>query len=306
MNQYINSTERKKAQGILLLRGLGLGLSLACCIYILTQHGSSLKLLLKLNPASFGYILIAVLCWVGVNTCLGLGWAKAIELQNPSLRANIKASIFLNFRTQIGKYLPGNVFHFAGRFYYAKKMGLAHKSSTFSTLFEAGSLSLLALVLSTPLILSQLNYLLIPISLLSIAILYLFYFTLFYFFNKRPPPLTNWATWLQSIAYYLALLILQTCLFLVLQTEFAPELNWSLDKTISIIAFSWIAGFLAFGAPGGLGVREAVMLHYADSTSSSAIFLCVAIMRIASLIADVICYLISQCIRLDSLKIAKN
>ena len=58
--------------------------------------------------------------------------------------------------------------------------------------------------------------------------------------------------------------------------------------------FAWIIGFVTPGAPGGIGIREGVMIFVSgDSFADKVIFFALA-MRIASTAADVIAFLIGK------------
>jgi uncharacterized membrane protein YbhN (UPF0104 family) len=58
--------------------------------------------------------------------------------------------------------------------------------------------------------------------------------------------------------------------------------------------FAWIIGFVTPGAPGGIGIREGVMLFVCGDQYADRIVLFVLVMRIASVFADVLAFLIGK------------
>jgi len=58
---------------------------------------------------------------------------------------------------------------------------------------------------------------------------------------------------------------------------------------IAAYAFSWVAGFLVPGAPGGLGVRESVLIFLLrDSVPAGDAVLGAVLFRIVTLLGDVL------------------
>lgn len=65
-------------------------------------------------------------------------------------------------------------------------------------------------------------------------------------------------------------------------------------SNISIIqSISWLAGFLTPGAPGGIGIKEFVMLHLGNADISKELAIIAVIQRISSIITDILGFLIS-------------
>ena len=56
--------------------------------------------------------------------------------------------------------------------------------------------------------------------------------------------------------------------------------------------FAWIIGFITPGAPGGIGIRESVMLLVSAQEYAQAVMLFVLVTRLASILADVLAFLI--------------
>ena len=58
--------------------------------------------------------------------------------------------------------------------------------------------------------------------------------------------------------------------------------------------FAWIIGFVTPGAPGGIGIREGVMLFVCGDSFADRIVLFVLVMRIGSVFADVAAFVIGK------------
>lgn len=58
--------------------------------------------------------------------------------------------------------------------------------------------------------------------------------------------------------------------------------------------FAWIIGFITPGAPGGIGIREGVMIFACGDKYSDKVVLFVLVMRISSIIADITGFLIGK------------
>ena len=57
--------------------------------------------------------------------------------------------------------------------------------------------------------------------------------------------------------------------------------------------FAWIIGFITPGAPGGIGIRESVMI-FVFGEAHEEIMLFVLAMRISSILADIMAFIIGK------------
>jgi hypothetical protein len=165
--------------------------------------------------------------------------------------------------TQLGKYLPGGIWHFAGKFGIYKVMGVSTKGTTQAIIYEniwllssATIVGFFTLLISSrdvfceylPFICGQTiaQILMVGIPVLWIAGLILFE-RLFFPGCKVVPSdfllilVEQLATWiLFGISYWLV---------------FPPQSGY-LMQIIGAFSLSWVAGYVAFFAPGGIGIRE--------------------------------------------------
>jgi len=213
-------------------------------------------------------------------------------------------------KANIGKYLPGNVFHFAGRNLLGKQYNLDQKALLGSTLLLHAQTITLSLIFPFILnikiygeiikflkeILGQ-TYLLVVCGLI-IAIIFLF--ICFHkqieihireifrnFTNKSPGRIVG------NLFFTGIYLILYGTSFLLI-TFAISGIGWSINTTIVIIVsfiLAWLCGLVIIGSPGGIGVREIVLLFLLRNMIPEAELLIIVIVhRFCTVCADVLSF----------------
>ena len=199
-------------------------------------------------------------------------------------------------KTEIAKYLPGNVFHFVGRQALASKMGISQKNmaqaSFFTTLVLCTATVVSAFLMALPsnVIPTWLFNLSIAATLGSI-ILILFIYGSFSISKK--------------LIMLIALTIsigLQGVMLSIIIWQLLPETSFYVLSTMaSIYVISWLVGFVTPGASGGLGVREGAFLAIAEflhvSISMDVVVFSVLLVRFINIIGDVVLYFIASFIK---------
>lgn len=228
---------------------------------------------------------ISIVIYIILMMLLVLGWQRFLTSHSS------QAIAYIYFKSQILKYLPGNIFHFAYRHTKTASLGFSHKELIQASLSETLGLVIAALLTShlvllwpegvdwishwlpVPIwlfILIEIIVVVILIYVLHLARVYAAYFCyLLYFFGMG------------LIAYGL-----------IDSLGFEPQGYFLITAYFSI---SWLAGYLIPGAPGGTGVREAVfiMISAPQFPAGQALIL-VAIIRLVSIIAETVIYLIAK------------
>ena len=80
--------------------------------------------------------LLAIALGVTLLSLIFVGWVWMLILREFRQRVNATWAIQVFLKTNIAKYLPGNIWHFWGRILEAKKAGLSPKVATLSVLLE--------------------------------------------------------------------------------------------------------------------------------------------------------------------------
>ncbi len=80
--------------------------------------------------------LLAIALGVTLFSLIFVGWVWMLILREFRQRVNAAWAIQVFLKTNIAKYLPGNIWHFWGRILDAKKAGISPKVATLSVLLE--------------------------------------------------------------------------------------------------------------------------------------------------------------------------
>lgn len=160
-------------------------------------------------------------------------------------------------RTQIAKYVPGNIVHLVGRHMYLRDYGAAHRPLAIASLIELASLPVaaaIALTLVTPTIemaglgLYVFDALVWVLPIVTAGGVYAI--ALLMPKNQR----TRFVTVLACGAGFM---VAQGIIFAVI---LAAVNGTFVIAAIPAAILAWLAGFLTPGAPGGIAVREAVLV----------------------------------------------
>jgi len=227
--------------------------------------------------------------WVGVNLCLGLIWQQGVALLGE--KVSLRAALGLSLRVQVAKYLPGNVFHYAGRVALARRIGLTTGTAAGAALFEPVVLLLVAGI-ATLRIWGRLpvSFWVLPVAAGAIALMIWSTRKLWRErvialrdrLQVRPRELA-----LAGLAA-LGVFILQTAMFVWIERALAAETTRSVVATFEMVTASWAAGFVVVGSPGGLGVREFVLTLFAPATELGPVVLVAALTRLCAMAGDVV------------------
>ena len=85
---------------------------------------------------SESFPLLAIALGVTLFSLIFVGWVWMLILREFRQRVNAAWAIQVFLKTNIAKYLPGNIWHFWGRILEAKKAGIFPKAATLSVLLE--------------------------------------------------------------------------------------------------------------------------------------------------------------------------
>jgi len=210
-------------------------------------------------------VALASLAYAGCGLFLALIWWLALRAAGVrSASVSRASSAFLS--SQLGKYLPGNVAHFAARHVLSRRHGVSHRALVAATLLEAlllvAAAGSLAILVVQPMISGGLEPMLESAWLVPVAAALALAFGLAVARGKG---------WLDaelglprlvlelSLAFCLALIffLASSGCFMMMSnslggSEWLPLVPW--------VAAAWLLGFLVPGAPGGLGIREFVLV----------------------------------------------
>jgi len=218
---------------------------------------------------------------------------------------NFRAGAYVYAVSNIAKYLPGNVFHFVGRQVLGKRLGWTHGAIARATLLEISALVVGACVVVLVVSLSASggeaarrlfgdeSWLVthrcgVVVALLMVVVVLLVVLSRMKLAER-----------LFGVPSKTLLVVLGLVIgFFVISSLIAIVFVWGLPMASAtapwamlVIAYllAWLAGFVVPGAPGGLGVRESVLvvLLSMDSGDSERIALLLGLgMRFVSTAGD--------------------
>lgn len=279
-------------------------LSVVFVIYKISKLGFDLSVVGNV-PAFLGMSFLALVCNIISTFILALAWGRWIAFFSSSA---IKYSdvITIYGKSSIGKYLPGNVMHYVERNLFAAEYGLSQKKIAVSSLMEIGGQVFSAIVIS--LILLPRSYVIKVIDILNgnykNIIIALFVIGMLLCiaaaaFVIRKVNIKDVLKGYKASAFVLTLLtaIIGVSASLILNAvgmtsvwmslkETAPDAD-SIRQVISSYSAAWVCGFVIPGAPGGIGVREAILTLLLEGVMDGKILVFVIIAhRIITIIGD--------------------
>ncbi len=234
--------------------------------------------------------------------------AWIILIRNLGAENSSSAWYSIYARSQIGKYLPGNVFHFAGRHLMGRELGVSHSTLAGATVFEAAGLIGGACTVS---IIGGLvggggassafraGYFLILAGALTLP------FTMNWMLRRSSLrhslqlPAGSSIDLLRAMApSFLRYMLFFFMSGVVLLMPLTCLSGWKglevAGITICTYAASWVAGYIIPGAPAGVGIRESILVLSLTSLIGEPQSLAVAlIFRFITVTGDVLFFLSS-------------
>lgn len=249
---------------------------------------------------SAGWATLAIALGVTLLAHVWSGWVWSWILKALNQRVNGSWGIQVYLKTNIAKYLPGNVWHFYGRIRSATAIGVSLGAATLSVLLEtllmAAAALLIALIGNQP---DNWGLQVLSLAAVMCAVhpwVLNFGIKLLSRLKGTKGCETVEANTLQ-IQHYPLLPLLGELGFLGLRgagfllTLFALS-PFSLDQIpllMGSFSLAWLLGLVVPGAPGGIGVFEATAIALLDQRYTAGLMLStVALYRSISIIAELV------------------
>jgi len=249
-------------------------------------------------------LLLVTACVMATLLLGSFGWTIWLSFFSKS-KVRLMPTYSVYVKSNLAKYLPGNVGHYAMRQLYGTSLGIKQRELLFSSVLEICCMALTALILS--LILARDVFFmfmhdafertwLLPVIIIAIAALVAGGII---FMRRKNISFSEIFAYLRQKAFrysLIAVIGLIVCNLLIygatLLLLFTTIGNVSGVNGLLIISagiVSWLIGFITPGVPGGIGVREAVMLLMLSPFIAEEIVLYVAVVqRLAFIFSDVI------------------
>ena len=275
------------------LRIVGGSLTLVALAYVI-ERGSRQWIELRdaLSDIAVSDLLISMILYFVASLLLALTWPFLLRATGHAGTPLLPLAA-RHLQAQLAKYLPGGIFHFAQRHAGSRRWGLGHRDLVFAASLESLMLlsisALLALgVSSDPRLAALFPWLPHLIWLSPLAIPAAWLVTRWWAKRNRDPkairpsslPLVLVA--LIDAAFFV---ICSASLFMLADVPLAAASYW-----IGWLSLAWISGYVVPGAPGGIGVREAVLVLGLSPLLGEAQALAIALAyRLVTLVSDAAC-----------------
>lgn len=214
---------------------------------------------------------------------------------------------YIYCKSNLYKYLPGNIMHFIGRNQIAVNANISHADIAVATIIEMIMLvtaSLLIILLTSSVQVFELvllyknEYVLHILIILVLVIMFTLYIIRKKIINKikqyKVILTKNGIRVLLIVLFYSVIrLSINALIFIGCLSVFINEIPFNdFWNIFGIFIMTWVVGFLIPGAPGGIGVREAAMcLAFGYLYSDDKILYTALIYRVISIFGDMMSYI---------------
>jgi glycosyltransferase 2 family protein len=232
---------------------------------------------------------------------LSSAWYQLLSAGGSS--ASLRSHHAVYGRTQIAKYLPGNVFHLVGRQVMGRQLGYGQGRLALASLLEAVLLMLIAAALGLPMVLQWLAP--GPFWVLAFAAPVLALIAARWAGRHDlvvrdlaqeagPRPLLVILRLLPAAILYALFFLVVATIFWMLALSVAdpggPSIG--LAASVSVVALAWLVGFATPGSSAGIGVREAVLIATLEgSLGAPASGLIALALRLVTIAGDVVFFI---------------
>lgn len=254
----------------------------------------------RVSSQGWAFLAIAFSITLAAHLWSALVWGWILREFQQIFPLRWAVCVFL--KTNIAKYLPGNVWHFYGRVVASQTQGLSVGAATLSVVVEP--LMMAASALAIAVASTQVQGMLgiqVPILLLVLAGIHPRILNpIIHRLGQLKTKLRN-QTDSPPVAFqlqrYPLLPLLGELIFVGLRGMGFLVAVWAFQSVpavqvplvISAFSFAWLLGLVIPGAPGGMGVFEATALALLDGPFSPALILvCVAFYRVISILAEAV------------------
>ncbi|MBW4427032.1 MAG: flippase-like domain-containing protein [Nostoc desertorum CM1-VF14] len=254
-----------------------------------------------------GWAIIAIATGVTLLAHTWAGWIWTWILQELNQPVSSPQFIQVYLKTNIAKYLPGNIWHHYGRIVAAKNANISAGAATLSVLLEpllmlAAALIIIALcssqfaAVNTTLALQILQLLSLAVVLCAIHPRFLNPVIRFLYKLKAKKSATsteqtvpfNLKSYpLRPLLGELGFMVLRATGFILTMFALGSLSVNQIPLLLGAFSCAWLLGFVIPGAPGGLGVFEATAYELLQHHFPSAlVFSAIALYRLISILAE--------------------
>lgn len=214
-----------------------------------------------------------------------LGWNWVSVLLLCGMRIPRFNGMRVYFLANLTRYMPGGIWHFAGRTLWLIGQGYNSKRVVKSLVIEQG------IILITGIAVGLAFMHLICLSPLVVTILLLALVSALSSVFRVKHWHLSWTKWFVLIVNYVTFWILYGIAHLCFALAIVNEIGTTnFVKIIGQAAMSWAVGYIVFFVPGGWGIRELSFMHLlSQDFSGNIVFILPILSRLAQILAELIC-----------------
>lgn len=260
------------------------------------------------------YGFMMVLCFIPWKNLVEICCGKIGQLKNQKL-----LFCYVFSKANILKYIPGNIVQYIGRNEIAFELGLSHLDVVLASAAEIVIITTIALLISVITVQSYTlyylqqwisrNLLLLLIGLAIVIALAIVVLNKYHGYVRRQ--LSQFGQSLKRYGairnlliagvFYLLLLLVNAFVFIcVLKLDDnAIVSNEMIPILVGAYMLSWLIGYITPGAPGGIGIREIILISIIKGIGAATeltIIQAAVIVRLITITGDMLAFLVVLCI----------
>lgn len=237
---------------------------------------------LRIMPSGVACLAIALGVTLFAHIFAGYVWSWILRFLSYPATGAWGAQTYL--KTNIAKYLPGNVWHFYGRINAAKQVGIAIAPATLSLLLESLLMAAAACFFA---ILGFHSWMQLGVAIVILIGIHPFFLNLVLKRLNKSDPIKLKRYPLLPLIGEFGFLGLRSIGFVLIFLALRPINGSQLPLLISGFAWAWLLGFVIPGLPGGVGVFEAIAIAIlSQAFPSGQVLGAVALYRFVNTLAE--------------------
>ncbi|MCR5521894.1 MAG: hypothetical protein K6F44_08345 [Lachnospiraceae bacterium] len=270
-------------------------------------------IIIDFSVSSVAFLVLSLVLQIISVLALGILFSLNVGKGKEGQKVPVREVLLVYCRANLGKYIPGNVFQYFERNLFFSSYGVSHLDTVLASVLEILCLIVGAFVLSAvfgkfDIIREAINnygYIIPAVCVLGVF----FLIVMVCIIHKKKKILRTIAKRFGErggikllisdiLCYVLVLLVMGTVMLLSYFAISSPgELPLEPGSLFGAYIAAWLCGFVIIGAPGGIGVREAVFsLIYINTPYLDTVLALSLLVRVISIVADVLAYVISRII----------
>ncbi|WP_299616374.1 hypothetical protein [Pelagibius sp.] len=249
-------------------------------------------------------VLVGALLYGLVSLSLSYTWRHLLSWSDGT-RAPAGLCHGIYGRSQLGKYLPGNIFSIAGRHVLGRRSGMGDRALLWAAALEILGMAFIAALLfafgaadlgGT----SQLVE--VPLLAMALVVPLVLPWIMRAVLQRMPKlqpyglPARGFGAYLRlygTFFLYLPFFLCTAALLWWLLHEATDGQAPSFLIVLSVSAGAWLAGFVTPGASGGIGVRDALLILALKPFAGDAIVFAALAYRLLTILGDIVYFLVA-------------